>query len=55
MDQLNTAFAVGLGFNAINIVLIILIIYILFKLARVLRKLDNALDIWLNKNRNDHM
>ncbi|MCL2852582.1 MAG: hypothetical protein FWE20_06065 [Defluviitaleaceae bacterium] len=43
----------GIGFNILNIILIILIIYIIVTLAKVLRKLDKALDIWLRRNKDD--
>ncbi|MCL2616033.1 MAG: hypothetical protein FWD96_00145 [Defluviitaleaceae bacterium] len=45
--------ATGIGFNIVNILLLILIIYVFITLAKVLRKLDKALDIWLRKNKDD--
>ena len=53
MLGLDMAFAAGIGFNIVSIILFVLIIYIIVTLARVLRKLDKALDIWLRSHKDD--
>ncbi|MCL2618355.1 MAG: hypothetical protein FWD98_04780 [Defluviitaleaceae bacterium] len=43
----------GIAFNIINIALIVLLVYVLITAAKVLRKLDKALDIWLSDHDRD--
>ena len=53
MIEFEPALVAGISFNIVNIILLIFIIYIIVTLAKVLRKLDKALDIWLRKHKDD--
>lgn len=44
------AFIGGITFNIINIAIIVLIIYTLILMIKVLRKANNALDVYLRNN-----